>query len=123
MVSRVKLLLENLPPSLAAQRETLRRCLEAMHAALPLRQVILFGSHARGEARPDSDVDLCLVADGAERQLEAARQWRVAMRAVWPRPSFTLIPIAPKRLAEKRACDDHFFATVFEEGVSLATEN
>lgn len=119
----MKLLLDNLPSSLASQREVLRRCLEAMDAALPLRQVILFGSHARGEARPDSDVDLCLVADGAERQLEAARRWRLAMRKVWPRPPFTLIPIAPKRLAEKQACDDHFFATVLQEGVPLASQD
>ena len=42
-----------------------------MNRALPLRAVYLFGSHARGDARPDSDVDLCLVADGAERQLRA----------------------------------------------------
>jgi len=117
------LLLDNLPASLAPQREILRQCLEAMDAALPLRQVILFGSHARGEAGPDSDVDLCLVADGAERQLEAARRWRVAMREVWPRLPFTLIPIAPTRLAEKQACDDHFFATVLEEGVPLAAED
>jgi predicted nucleotidyltransferase len=116
-------MLENLPPSLAPHRETLRRCLEAMHAALPLREVILFGSHARGEAGPDSDVDLCLVADGAERQLEAARRWRVAIRSIWPRPSFTLIPIAPGRLAEKRARDDHFFATILEEGVTLAAQD
>ncbi len=27
------------------------------------RQVILFGSHARGEAGPDSDVDLLVVMD------------------------------------------------------------
>lgn len=116
-------MLENLPPSLASQRETLRQCLEAMNAALPIGQVILFGSHARGEAGPDSDVDLCLVADGATQQLEAARRWRVAMRSVWPRPAFTLIPIAPSRLAEKRACDDHFFASVFKEGVPLATQD
>ena len=64
----VKLLLENLPPSLAPQRETLARCIEAMNRALPLSQVILFGSHARGDARPDSDADLCLVAEGAEQQ-------------------------------------------------------
>lgn len=116
-------MLENLPPSLAPHREAFWRCLEVIHAVLPLQEVILFGSHARGEAGPDSDVDLCLVADGAERQLEAARRWRVAMRSVWPRPSFTLIPIAPWRLAEKRACDDHFFATIFEEGVSLAAQD
>jgi len=117
----VKLLLENLPASLVPQRETLRRCLEAMDAALPIEQVILFGSHARGDARPDSDIDLCLVAEGAERQLAAARQWRRATRSIWPIPAFTLIPISPGRLAEKRAAGDLFFRTVLTGGVSLAT--
>ena len=122
-LSTMKLRLENLPPSLHAQRATLARCIEAMDAALPLRQVILFGSHARGEARPDSDVDLCLIADGAERQLAAAALWRRAMRAVDAKPSFTLIPITPSRLGEKRQCGDFFFGTVLKEGVELATED
>ena len=82
-----------------------------------------FGSHARGEAGPDSDVDLCLVADGAERQLEAARRFREVMEDVWPSPAFTLLPITPKRLAEKRVSHDHFFATVMKEGVILALED
>lgn len=116
----MKLLLENLPPSLVPQREVLRRCLLAMDAALPIQQVILFGSHARGDARPDSDVDLCLVAEGAAAQLKAAEQWRLAMRPVWPRPSFTLIPISPARLEEKKAIGDFFFGTVLTEGVPLA---
>ena len=119
----VKLLLENLPPSLAPQRETLARCLEAMNAALPLREVWLFGSHARGEARPDSDVDLCLVAEGAEQQLKAAQKFSAAMWDIWPCPPFTLVPIAPARLAEKKASGDFFYATVLGEGVLLATEN
>ena len=119
----MRLLLENLPASLQAQRETLARCIEAMHAALPLRRVILFGSHARGEARPDSDVDLCLVADGAERQLVAAEQWRGAMWPVHSKVSFTLIPITPARLGEKQACGDFFFNTILQEGVALATED
>ena len=119
----VKLLLENLPPSLAPQRETLARCLEAMNRAMPLRQVILFGSHARGEAQPDSDVDLCLVADGAERQLQAAQQFRRAMRPLTGKPSFTLVPIAPTRLAEKKTIGDYFFGTVLREGVLLAAED
>src|SRR6266571_2103623 len=92
----VKLLLENLPASLAPQRETLARCLEAMNRALPLREVWLFGSHARGEARPDSDVDLCLVAEGAERQLVAAQRFSEAMWEIEDKPSFTLVPIAPE---------------------------
>lgn len=119
----MKLHLENVSLSLVPQRETLARCLEAMNRALPLREVWLFGSHARGDARPDSDMDLCLVAEGAERQLQAAQQFRRAMRPLRGKPSFTLVPIAPARLAEKKAIGDYFFGTVLSEGVLLAAED
>lgn len=119
----MKLCLDNLPLTLVGQRQALTECLLAIGQVTPVRAVYLFGSHARGDARPDSDVDLCVVADQTERQLEAAAKWRKAMRRVWPRPAFTLIPISPARLAEKQACQDHFFRTVLEEGVLLATEN
>ena len=123
MLCAMKLLMENLPASLEPQRKALARCLEAMDRALPLNAVYLFGSHARGEARPDSDVDLCLVAEGAERQIETAQKFRRAMREIRPKPAFTLIPIAPSRLSEKQARGDHFFHTVLSEGVLLATQN
>lgn len=119
----MKLRLENLPSSLQSQRDTLARCLQAMDSVMPLRAVYLFGSHVRGEARPDSDVDLCIVADGAERQLEAARKFREAMVNVWPCPALTLLPITPKRLDEKRARHDDFFSTILQEGIILASEN
>ncbi len=119
----MKLLLENLPPSLQGQREALARCLEAMDRVMPLRAVWLFGSHARGEARPDSDVDLCIVADGAESQLLAAEKFRLAIWDEWPHPPFTLLPITPARLDEKKLRRDHFFHTVLTEGVPLASEN
>ena len=114
------LLLDNLPPSLRDQRETLARCLEAMDRVTPLRAVYLFGSHAQGRARSDSDLDLCLVAEGAERQLKTAQAFGTALRAVWPRASFTLIPITPRRLEEKKAIGDFFFSTILKEGVLLA---
>lgn len=115
----MKLLLENLPLSLQGRREVLARCLEAVDRVLPLTAVYLFGSHARGEARADSDVDLCLVAEGAAEQLQAARLCRRAMRPIRPKPTFSLVPIAPRRLAEKQASGDFFFASVLKEGVPL----
>ena len=120
---RVKLRLENLPASLAPHRATLARCLEAMDRTLPLRAVFLFGSHARGEARPDSDVDLCLVAEGADRQLPAAQRFRHAIWDIRGKPSLTLVPISPRRLEEKQAARDFCFQTVLSEGVPLATED
>jgi predicted nucleotidyltransferase len=119
----VVLLLDNLPPTLANKREILADCLEAMDRVIPLTVVYLFGSHARGEVRPDSDVDLCLVSVGASHQLKAAQSYRRSMRSIRPKPAFTLVPISPARLEEKRASGDHFFATVLREGVLLATQN
>jgi predicted nucleotidyltransferase len=119
----MKLVLDNLPASLQPRRETLARCLEAIGRVRRVRAVYLFGSHARGEARPDSDVDLCIVADGSEQQTATATEFR---RALWPlRPglSFTLIPITPRRLEEKKTVGDHFFQTVLKEGVELVAED
>jgi predicted nucleotidyltransferase len=94
-----------------------------MNLAMPVSEVILFGSHARGEARADSDVDLCVVTVGAAEQFQAARKLRQAMRPIRPKPSFTLIPISPERLGEKKERGDHFFQTVLSEGVLLASKN
>ena len=113
-------MLQNLPASLHDQRETLARCLEAMDRVMPLKAVYLFGSHARGEARPDSDVDLCLVAEGATEQLKAAQRCRKAIWEIRPKPAFTLVPISPERLEEKKAIGDFFYRTVLNEGVLLA---
>src|SRR5439155_126927 len=112
----MKLLLENLPPSLADQRETLAQCLEAMDRVLPLTAVYLFGSHGRGEARSDSDVDLCLVAEGVTEQFKAAQKLRSAISEIRPKPAFSLLPISPERLSEKQSRSDYFFQTVFREG-------
>ena len=119
----MRLLLEKLPPSLQQRRETLGKCLEAMGRVRRVRAVYLFGSHARGQGRPDSDVDLCIVADGAERQTQTATEFRRAIWPLRPRLSFTLIPITPERLEEKKSSGDYFFRTVLEEGLQLAAED
>jgi predicted nucleotidyltransferase len=119
----MRLLMDNLPSSLQAQRMAIENCLRAMGQAMPLRAVYLFGSHVQGRSRPDSDVDLCVVSDQAERQIPASRRLSEAILTVWPRPAFTLIPITPQRLAEKQAVRDTFFDTILSQGVLLAKED
>ena len=119
----MKIMRGNIPASLRHRHAALVRCLDAMCGAMPVRQVMLFGSYARGAARRDSDVDLCIIADGAGNQMSAARKFRRAMRDIRPKPAFTLVPISPERLEEKRESGDHFFATVLKEGICLAKED
>jgi uncharacterized protein len=46
------------------------------------RQVILFGSHARGDAQPDSDVDLLVVMPFTGSRRAAQIEIRLALRDV-----------------------------------------
>ena len=41
--------------------ESVQQAAERLHAASPEATIILFGSRARGDARPDSDVDFMVV--------------------------------------------------------------
>ena len=74
---------DNSAGSAAAQVDdtVLRRMTAAIVAAADPEQVILFGSHARGDAGPDSDIDLVVIeaepfGPGRDRRAEAARLWR-----------------------------------------------
>jgi predicted nucleotidyltransferase len=42
---------------------TLAAIAEVVRSALPKAQILLFGSHARGQATPDSDYDVLIIAD------------------------------------------------------------
>ena len=62
----------------AAERRTVRRFVELLGDALgsDLQAVWLYGSRARGESRPESDVDLLVIAEGDTR-----RNQRLALAA------------------------------------------
>lgn len=119
----MKLLNDNIPQVLRDPDKGLLECLRAFGRVRPVERVVLFGSYARGQQRADSDVDLCIVAEGAENQLAAARDFRRAIRDVRPKPALTLIPITPARFEEKRAGGDYFFKTIAEEGICVAEKD
>ncbi len=119
----MKVLKDNLPPALRNPDSGLLECLRAFGRARSVERVVLFGSYARGVQRPDSDVDLCIVAEGVENQLAAAREFRRSIRDVRPKPPLTLVPITPARLAEKTTAGDYFFKTIQEEGICVAEKD
>lgn len=62
---------------------------------IPIQQIILFGSHARGEAAKDSDIDLCVVSKklGVNRLDEISLLLKLAQKID---PRIEAIPVSPK---------------------------
>jgi predicted nucleotidyltransferase len=80
----------------------------------PVR-VILFGSHARGTAAADSDVDLLVVLQGSPRNDKAAR-----MRMALEHPfAMDLLVIGESRLQQRLRMGDSFLAEIVREGIVL----
>lgn len=67
---------------LTVTREGLQAAVQRLRAALHPEEVILFGSQARGEARPDSDADLLLVLAPAAEAVPSSERQRLAWHAV-----------------------------------------
>jgi predicted nucleotidyltransferase len=63
-------------------------------------KVILFGSHARGEERPDSDVDFLVIEPEIENRFE---EWDRLRRAIDDIFLPVDIIVLDQRLAERRA--------------------
>ena len=64
----------------SSTREEILRITEAIRQAVPAERIYLFGSHAYGTPREDSDYDFYLVIpDGSMRPMEAMQEAQVAL--------------------------------------------
>lgn len=79
-------------------------------------RVILFGSHARGDAGPDSDVDLLVVMETAESLASSAA--RVASAVDHPFP-LDIVVRRPEALADAYRRGASFAVEVLTHGVVL----
>lgn len=80
-------------------------------------QIILFGSYARGDWGPDSDLDLLVVMDNVDSPRKASVSLRSAMRGL-------LIPIdilvaTPEQLDRHRNTIGLIYRTILTEGKVL----
>ena len=91
-------------------QELIRQVVEAVH---PL-QIILFGSAARGEMRPDSDLDLLIVMpEGTHRRYTAQHLYRHITGLGMP---FDVIVATPGDLERHKDNIGLIYRTVLQEG-------
>jgi len=97
----------------AAIAEMVRRLVERFHP----QRIILFGSHARGTAGPDSDVDLLVVTEvsGSKRRLAVEMDLALADRKL----PLDLVVVTPEEMARYRDVVGHVLYPVVREGKVL----
>jgi predicted nucleotidyltransferase len=98
--------------------EMLRQMARVIVDEVEPERIILFGSHARGDARPDSDVDLLVIEQEPfgklrSRRREAALLWRALAR--FPVPKDILV-YSRKEAAEWNDSPSHIVAQALREG-------
>ena len=80
-------------------------------------RVILFGSHARGEAKENSDVDLMIVA---ESELPRFKRSRELYKLFRPHPfGMDLLVYTPQEVEKGKRSPVSFVSTALREGKTL----
>ena len=93
--------------------EIVRRIVAASHP----QKVILFGSRARGDARPESDIDLLVVADDPQpRSRRASRLYGALSDILIP---MDILVYRADEIAEWRNVPQAFVTTAVREGTVL----
>jgi predicted nucleotidyltransferase len=100
-------------------RTDLLECVRArLLAAFPrARRLILFGSRARGDAAPDSDVDLLLVAVTDLPAAERGQRARLALRGL--PVGFDILVVTPEEFERLRGWRSTVVSRAVREGKVL----
>lgn len=121
LASALERLFEAEASRLAALRTVLREALEAAGVLDRVKAVVLFGSVARAEARPDSDADLLLVTD-SDGAVPAVRDAALDAEApVFARLGLRISPMVLSlgRVVERYADGDPLMSNISTQGRAL----
>ena len=93
---------------------------EVVREVAPTAKTILFGSEARGDARPDSDIDLLILMDGDRLSLEYEEVVTLPLYELELKTGVTINPIVMlKKLWDNRPFKTPFYINVVNEGIVL----
>lgn len=80
------------------------------------QRVILFGSYARGNATPDSDVDLLVIMPTKKRTVQQALDIRLRIACPF---ALDLLVRTPRDVKQRLALHDCFLKSIVSEGRTL----
>lgn len=80
-------------------------------------KIVLFGSHARGTARPDSDLDLLVIEESTLPRYRRAPRYLRALIGLYPAKD--VVVWTPAEIAEWAAVPQAFITTALREGKVL----
>jgi len=79
-------------------------------------RVILFGSHARGKATADSDVDILVIGSFEGRNVDTSVEIRMKLRPQFP---VDILIRTPEKVRQRLKMGDCFMREILEEGKVL----
>ncbi|MBH0192880.1 MAG: nucleotidyltransferase domain-containing protein [Nitrospira sp.] len=80
-------------------------------------KIVLFGSHAKGAARPDSDLDLLIIEESNLPRYRRSGRYRRVLSGVFPAKD--IVVWTPQEAEEWKAVPNAFISTVLAEGKLL----
>ena len=97
--------------------QEIKRVATSLGKAAGALQVILFGSHARGEASENSDVDLMIIAESDLPRFKRSRELYKQLR---PYPfGMDLVVYTPQEIERGKKSSVSFVSAVLREGKTL----
>ncbi len=97
--------------------ELLHEMVERMRAAGNPLKIVLFGSHARGDARPDSDLDILVIEESDLPRYKRAPRYLRALVGLFPAKD--IVVWTPAEVQAWAKVPNAFVTTALREGKVL----
>ena len=100
--------------------EIVQKVRNALHRSAPGATVILYGSEARGDARPDSDIDVLVLLDGDKMNWKQNEDIVSPLYEIEWNTGISINPmLVLKKQWENRPFKTPFYVNVMNEGIVL----
>ncbi len=100
--------------------EVVKQISKAIHRVEPTATAILYGSEARGDARPDSDIDVLILLDGEQHDLKREMEVTGPLYEIeWQTGVLVSPTVMLRKQWENRPFKTPFYINVMNEGIRI----